>query len=80
MGRLVPVVRPKQWQAASVNRSRERTDRIARTRKQTEGMASDDAVDECSKSPGHCRVGSDRHRSGRLSSDGWTRWIRARPL
>ena len=33
-GRFVPVVRPKRWQAASVWRSRERTDRIARTRKQ----------------------------------------------
>ena len=28
-GRFVPVVRPKRWQAASVWRSRERTDRIA---------------------------------------------------
>ena len=33
-GRLVPVVRPKRWQAASVKRSRDRTDRIARARKQ----------------------------------------------
>ena len=33
-GRLVPVVRPKLWQAASVKRSRDRTDRIARARKQ----------------------------------------------
>ena len=33
-GRLVPLVRPKHWNAASVNRSRERSDRIARTRKQ----------------------------------------------
>ena len=33
-GRLVPVVRPKFWQAASVKRSRDRTDRIARARKQ----------------------------------------------
>jgi hypothetical protein len=33
-GRLVPVVRPKQWQATSVKLSRERTDRIARARKQ----------------------------------------------
>ena len=32
-GRLVPVVRPKQWQPTSVKRSRERTDRIARARK-----------------------------------------------
>jgi len=31
-GRFVPVVRPKQWQAASVNRSRDRSDRIARAR------------------------------------------------
>ena len=28
-GRLVPVVRPKLWQAASVKRSRDRADRIA---------------------------------------------------
>ena len=33
-GRLVPVVRPKCWQAASVKRSRDRTDRIMRSRKQ----------------------------------------------
>ena len=33
-GRLVPVVRPKRWQAASVKRSRDRTDSIARARKQ----------------------------------------------
>jgi hypothetical protein len=32
-GRFVPVVRPKQWQATSVKRSRERTDRIATARK-----------------------------------------------
>ena len=32
-GRFVPVVRPKRWQAASVWRSRERTDRIMRARK-----------------------------------------------
>jgi hypothetical protein len=31
---LVPVVRPKRWQAASVKRSRERTDRIMHSRKQ----------------------------------------------
>jgi len=33
-GRLVPVVRPKFWQAASVKRSRDRADCIARARKQ----------------------------------------------
>ena len=33
-GRFVPVVRPKIWQAASVIRSRDRTDRIMRSRKQ----------------------------------------------
>ena len=33
-GRLVPVVRPKLWQAASVKRSRDRADCIARARKQ----------------------------------------------
>ena len=32
-GRLVPVVRPKQWQPTSVKRSRERTDQIAAARK-----------------------------------------------
>jgi len=32
-GRLVPVVRPKRWQPASVKRSRERTDQIALARK-----------------------------------------------
>ena len=32
-GRLVPVVRPKSWLAASVKQSRDRTDRIARARK-----------------------------------------------
>ena len=32
-GRLVPVVRPKQWQPTSVKRSRERTDQIALARK-----------------------------------------------
>ena len=31
-GRFVPVVRPKRWNAASVNRSRDRSDRIARAR------------------------------------------------
>jgi hypothetical protein len=33
-GRLVPLVRPKSWLAASVKRSRDRTDRIMRSRKQ----------------------------------------------
>ena len=33
-GRLVPVVRPKFWQADSVKRSRDRTDCIACARKQ----------------------------------------------
>ena len=33
-GRLVPVVRPKHWLAASVKRSRDRTDCIMRSRKQ----------------------------------------------
>src|SRR6476661_4118076 len=33
-GRLVPGVRPKFWQAASVKRSRDRADYIARARKQ----------------------------------------------
>ena len=36
-GRFVPLVRPKHWQAASVERSRGRTDRIARVRKQRKG-------------------------------------------
>ena len=34
-GRFVPVVRPKLWQAASVTRSRDRTDRIGHARKQS---------------------------------------------
>ena len=34
-GRFVPVVRPKLWQAASVTRSRDRTDRIGRARKRS---------------------------------------------
>ena len=34
-GRFVPVVRPKLWQAGSVTRSRDRTDRIGRARKQS---------------------------------------------
>ena len=34
-GRFVPVVRPKLWQATSVTRSRDRTDRIGRARKQS---------------------------------------------
>ena len=34
-GRFVPVVRPKLWQAASMTRSRDRTDRIGRARKQS---------------------------------------------
>jgi hypothetical protein len=33
-GRFVQVVRPKLWQADAVKRSRDRTDRIARARKQ----------------------------------------------
>jgi hypothetical protein len=33
-GRFVQVVRPKLWQAACVKRSRDRTDRIGRARKQ----------------------------------------------
>src|SRR5688572_29317604 len=33
-GRFVPVVRPKLWQASSVSRSRDRTDRVERARKQ----------------------------------------------
>ena len=32
-GRLIPVVRPKRWQSASVKRSRDRADCIARVRK-----------------------------------------------
>ena len=32
-GRFVPVVQPKRWQAPSIMRSRERTDRIMRARK-----------------------------------------------
>ena len=35
-GRLIPVVRPKFWRAASVKRSRDRADCIARARKQRE--------------------------------------------
>jgi hypothetical protein len=33
-GRFVPVVRPKLWRADAVKRSRDRTDRIAQSRKQ----------------------------------------------
>ena len=33
-GRLVPLVQPKHWLAASAKRSRDRTDRIARAREQ----------------------------------------------
>jgi hypothetical protein len=33
-GRFVQVVQPKLWQAASIKRSRDRTDRIGRARKQ----------------------------------------------
>ena len=32
-GRFVPMVRPRRWQAASVERSRDRTESIARARK-----------------------------------------------
>ena len=63
-GRLVPVVRPKSWLAVSVKRSRDRTDRIMRSRKQTEGEAGDGAVDERVGSPGDRRAGSDRHPVG----------------
>ena len=35
-GRLAPLVRSKHWPAASVKRSRDRTDRIASARKQRE--------------------------------------------
>ena len=35
--RFIPVVRPGRWQLASVRRSRDRTDRIARARKQRKG-------------------------------------------
>ena len=35
-GRLVPLVRPKLWQVASVKRSRDRTDHILRAQKQRE--------------------------------------------
>ena len=35
-GRLVPLVRPKDWKARSVERSRDRADRVARMRKQRE--------------------------------------------
>ena len=34
-GRFLPVVRPNGWQAAAVMRSRERTDRIERARRQS---------------------------------------------
>ena len=34
-GQPVPLVRPKRWQVASVKRSRDRTDRIGRARKQS---------------------------------------------
>ena len=33
-GKFVPVVRPKRWKASSVERSRERSDRIATARKE----------------------------------------------
>ena len=60
-GRLVPVVRPKLWQAASVKRSRDR-DRLHRARTEAaKSMVGDDAVDERAGSPGHCRAGGDRH-------------------
>ena len=67
--RFIPVVRPGRWQLASVKRSRDRTDRIAQARKQTE-----DGTRRRNGSmlnpPGHRRVGSGPASSGRPSSAG----------
>ena len=63
-GRLVPVVRPKLWQAASVKRSRDRTDCIARARKQRKAwLATTQWMNELDRR-GICRTGSDRHPVG----------------
>ena len=64
-GRLVPVVRPKRWQAASVKRSRDRSDRIA-TRAETAEGDGWRRRSGCRRagSPGHCRAGGDRHPVG----------------
>ena len=60
-GRLVPVVRPKHWRAASVKRSRDRTDRIARARKQRKArLATTQWVNELDRQ-GIRRAGGDRH-------------------
>ena len=63
-GRFVPVVRPKRWNAASVERSRDRSDRIARARTQgKEWLTTTQWMSELDRL-GHCRAGSDRHPVG----------------
>ena len=73
-GRLVPVVRPRGWQASAVRRSRERTDSIMRSRKQRKAWsATTQWMKELDRS-GHCRTGGDRHRVGAVQ-----RWLDAGP-
>ena len=50
--------------ASSVDRSRERSDRIATRAEGAEEEAGDDAVAPGAGSPGHCRAGGDRHPVG----------------
>ena len=78
-GRLVPVVRPKLWQAASVRLSRERTDRIARARRQRKAwLATTQWINELDRQ-GICDLETNGIEWCSVEC-GWTRWSRARPL
>ena len=78
-GRLVPVVRPKRWLAASVKRSRDRTDRIMRSRKQRKArLATTQWVGELDRR-GICELEATGIPWRPLNA-GSTRWTRARPL
>jgi hypothetical protein len=55
-GRLVPVIQPKRWLAASAKRSRDRADRITRSRKQRKArLATTQWVGEPDR-PGICEL------------------------
>ena len=78
-GRLVPVVRPKVWRAASVKRSRDRADCIARARKQRKTrLATTLWMNELDR-----RGIAELEATGipwAASNAGSTRWTRARSL
>ena len=78
-GRFVPVVRPKLWQAASVTRSRDRTDRIGHARKQSKArLATTQWISELDRQGfiAWKRTAS----SGAQLKRGSMRWTHAKPM